>query len=88
MNGCGDQKIIMKVIKVFTHEAPKTDILTANKPHNDCFNFLPLQKLGSNYYQPMIDYIHTKNIQGVFFEKKPVQMAERAEVYSEKFNNK
>lgn len=36
----------------------------------------------------MIDYIHTKNIQGVFFEKKPVQMAERAEVYSEKFNKK
>lgn len=54
------------------------------KPRTNVYDYN--EKLGSNYYQPMIDYIHTKNIQGVFFDKKPVQMAERAEVYSEKFN--
>lgn len=45
------------------------------------------QELGGNYYQPMIEYIHTKNLQGPFFEKKPVHMPVSAEVVSNKYSN-
>lgn len=45
------------------------------------------QELGGNYYQPMIAYINSKSIQGPFFEKKPVEMPQSAEVVSNKYSN-
>merc|ERR1712110_1261284 len=32
------------------------------------------QEFGGNYYQPMIEYINTKNIQGPFHERKEIYM--------------
>lgn len=46
-----------------------------------------LQDIGSNYYQPMIKYIHEKDIYGPFMEKKAIEMPERAEVGSNKYSN-
>jgi hypothetical protein len=45
------------------------------------------QEFGGNYYQPMIEYINTKNIQGPFHERKEIYMPNQAEVTSDKFTN-
>jgi len=45
------------------------------------------QEFGGNYYQPMIEYINTKTLQGPFHEKKEIYMPERAEVTSDKYTN-
>jgi len=45
------------------------------------------QEFGGNYYQPMIEYINTKGLQGVFHERKEIYMPERAEVTSDKYTN-
>merc|ERR1711999_5883 len=45
------------------------------------------QEFGGNYYQPMIEYINTKGLQGIFHERKEVYMPERAEVTSDKYTN-
>ena len=51
------------------------------------FEIVAQQELGGNYYQPMIEYINSKNIQGPFFDRKPVQMPQGAEVVSNKYSN-
>jgi len=45
------------------------------------------QEFGGNYYQPMIEYINTKGLQGVFHEKKEIYLPERGEVISDKYTN-
>jgi len=45
------------------------------------------QEFGGNYYQPMIEYINTKNIQGPFHQRKEIYMPNQAEVTSDKFTN-
>jgi len=45
------------------------------------------QEFGGNYYQPMIKYINTKGLQGIFHERREVYMPERAEVTSDKYTN-
>jgi len=45
------------------------------------------QEFGGNYYQPMIEYINTKNIQGPFHQRKEIYMPNQAEVQSDKFTN-
>jgi len=45
------------------------------------------QEFGGNYYQPMIEYINTKNIQGPFHERKEIYMPNQAEVTSDKYTN-
>jgi len=45
------------------------------------------QEFGGNYYQPMIEYINTKTLQGPFHERKEIYMPERAEVTSDKYTN-
>jgi len=45
------------------------------------------QEFGGNYYQPMIEYINTKGLQGIFHERREVYMPERAEVTSDKYTN-
>lgn len=43
------------------------------------------QELGSNYYQPMIEYICSKNRQGPYFQKSSVVLPESPEVTSSKY---
>merc|ERR1711881_258940 len=45
------------------------------------------QDIGSNYYQPMIRYINSKEVYGPFMDKTPIEMPERAEIGSNKYSN-
>jgi len=45
------------------------------------------QYFGGNYYQPMIEYLNTKDIYGPYHKKTPVYMPDRAEVVSQKYSN-
>ena len=45
------------------------------------------QEFGGNYYQPMIQYINAKTLQGPFHERKEIYMPNQAEVTSDKFTN-
>ena len=49
--------------------------------------FFPFQEFGGNYYQPMIAYIHEKDVQGPFTERREIYMPDRAEVTSNKYSN-
>jgi len=44
------------------------------------------QEFGGNYYQPMIDYLNTKERQGIFFERpiERIHLPDPAEVTSDK----
>jgi hypothetical protein len=65
--------------------ARKASAGTWRKPRMKVYDYN--QELGGNYYQPMIAYINSKTIQGPFFEKKPVEMPQSAEVVSNKYSN-
>ena len=45
------------------------------------------QEFGGNYYQPMIRYIDTKDIQGPYHERTDIYMPDKCEVVSDKFSN-
>merc|ERR1739848_709447 len=47
------------------------------------------QEFGGNYYQPMIQYLNDKEIQGVYFDKRKerIHLPDAAEVCSDKYNN-
>jgi len=53
---------------------------TWRRPRSKVYDYN--QKFGGNYYQPMIDYIDTKDRQGVFFERptERIQLPDPVEV--------
>ena len=48
---------------------------------------VPLQEFGGNYYQPMIKYIHSKEILGPYQEREEIYMPDKCEVISDKYSN-
>merc|ERR1712115_316714 len=56
----GKQKMTAEVRTPFVWNKPKSKVYDYN------------QEFGGNYYQPMIDYVDTKERQGIFFER-PVE---------------
>jgi len=45
------------------------------------------QEFGSNYYQPMIKYVHSKEILGPYQEREEIYMPDKCEVISDKYSN-
>lgn len=48
---------------------------------------MPFQEFGSNYYQPMIKYVHSKEILGPYQEREEIYMPDKCEVISDKYSN-
>ena len=48
---------------------------------------MTFQEFGGNYYQPMIKYIHSKEILGPYQEREEIYMPDKCEVISDKFSN-
>merc|ERR1712141_385723 len=76
---------IIKMVDSIAESARKASAGTWRKPRVRIYDYN--QDIGSNYYQPMIKYIHDKEIYGPYLEKTSVVMPERAEVGSTKYTN-
>ena len=48
---------------------------------------MKFQEFGGNYYQPMIKYIHSKEILGPYQEREEIYMPDKCEVISDKYSN-
>jgi hypothetical protein len=70
-----EQKIIMASSNSGNWRKPRMKIYDYN------------QEFGGNYYQPMIKYIHSKEIQGPYLERQEIYMPDKCEVISNKFSN-
>jgi len=73
------------MVDTIAESARKASAGTWRKPRVRIYDYN--QDIGSNYYQPMIKYIHDKEIYGPYMEKTSVVMPERAEVGSTKYTN-
>merc|ERR1711893_406065 len=65
--------------------ARKASAGTWRKPRVRIYDYN--QDIGSNYYQPMIKYIHDKEIYGPYLQKRTVELPERATLGSNKYTN-
>jgi len=73
------------MVDTIAESARKASAGTWRKPRVRIYDYN--QDIGSNYYQPMIKYIHDKEIYGPYMAKTSVVMPERAEVGSTKYTN-
>jgi len=73
------------MVDSIAESARKASAGTWRKPRVRIYDYN--QDIGSNYYQPMIKYIHDKEVYGPYMEKKAVEMPERAEIGSNKYTN-
>jgi len=73
------------MVDSIAESARKASAGTWRKPRVRIYDYN--QDIGSNYYQPMIKYIHDKEIYGPYLQKKTVELPERATLGSNKYTN-
>merc|ERR1712211_56825 len=78
-------KIKSNMVDSIGDTARKASAGTWRKPRVRIYDYN--NDLGSNYYQPMIKYIHDKEIYGPYLKKEPVVLPERATLGSNKYTN-
>jgi len=73
------------MVDSIAESARKASAGTWRKPRVRIYDYN--QDIGSNYYQPMIQYINSKEVYGPYMDKGPIEMPDRAEIGSNKYSN-